>query len=221
MSADSSDSSGPLQKVLVATRSAHKLREIRALLRDVEGVEWVSLDQMGIAPSEEEESIEAFDTFEANALAKARWFQQKSGLPTLADDSGLVVDALEGRPGVYSRRFAPGFEERPSEEQDEANNLYLLELLGELDLAKRSARYVCVAALVLSEGEEWCVRGEAEGLILGRPRGWGGFGYDPLFFDPASGRTFAELAPEEKDARSHRGHAFRLLRDELIRGRTR
>jgi XTP/dITP diphosphohydrolase len=210
----------PLRKVLVATRSLHKLKEIRALLRDVEGIEWVSLDQIGIRPSDEEEGIEAFDTFEANALAKARWFRDASGLPTLADDSGIEVDALHGRPGVHSRRFAPGHETRPSNEQDEANNLYLLELLGDLDLARRTARYVCVAALALPNGDEFSVRGEAEGLILGRPRGWGGFGYDPLFFDPPSGRTFAEITPEEKDARSHRGHAFRLLRDELIRGRT-
>lgn len=197
--------------MLVATRSGHKLREIRAILRGVSGLGLVSPDDVGIPSSSDEADIEVHDTFEENARAKARWFHQRSGLPTLADDSGLEVDALEGRPGVRSKRFAPTGRELRGKELDEANNLYLLELLGDRPINERTGRYVCVAVLHRDGSEEIVVRGEAEGLLLGRPRGWGGFGYDPLFLDPALGRTFAELTPEEKHARSHRGKAFRAL----------
>ncbi len=203
-------------RVLAATRSGHKLREIRTILRDVPGLTLVSPEQVGLSPDPEEDGIEAWETFEENARAKARWFHHRTGLPALADDSGLVVDALDGRPGVHSKRFAPARDELEGEALDEANNLHLLDLLGDLPLARRTARYVCVAVLCRGSGDEVVVRGEAEGLILGRPRGWGGFGYDPLFLDPASGRTFAELSPEEKDQRSHRGRAFRSLARHLV-----
>ncbi len=202
-------------KVLVATRSAHKLREIRTILREIPALALVSPDQVGLAPQPEEEGIEVGETFEENARAKARWFHERTGLPTLADDSGLVVDALDGRPGVHSKRFAPAGEGLDGEARDEANNLHLLDLLADLPLPRRTGRYVCVAVLYRSPGDEVVVQGEAEGLILGRPRGWEGFGYDPLFLDPASGRSFAELSPEEKDERSHRGRAFRALERHL------
>ena len=202
-------------KLLVATRSAHKLGEIRAILRDVGRLSLVDLNDVGFAPSPEEEGIEAYETFSENALAKARYFAEKTGLPTVADDSGLVVDALGGRPGVHSKRFAPGGKELSSEDRDRANNEHLLELLGDRPLAERTARYVCVAALVDDSADPIQARGEAEGLILGRPRGYGGFGYDPLFYDQALGRTFAELTPREKDERSHRGRAFRRLATDL------
>lgn len=198
-------------KLLVATRSGHKLREIRTILREVPGLELISPDEAGIPPSPDEEDIEIHGTFEGNARAKARWFHERSGLPTLADDSGLVVDALGGRPGVHSKRFAPSAGHLHGTALDEANNLHLVELLGDRAIAERTGRYVCVAVLRRPTGEEVVVRGEAEGLLLGRPQGWGGFGYDPLFHDPILGRTFAELSPEEKDSRSHRGKAFRGL----------
>ncbi len=204
-------------RVLVATRSGHKLREIRTILREVPELELLSPEELGIPPSPEEEGIEAFSTFEENARAKARWFHIRSGgFPTLADDSGLEVDALEGSPGVHSKRFAPEQAELTGQELDEANNLHLLHLLGDLPLAERTGRYVCVAVLHRGPGEEVVVRGEAEGLLLGRPQGWEGFGYDPLFLDPRLGLTFAEITPSEKDARSHRGKAFRELATHLL-----
>lgn len=204
-------------KILVATRSGHKLREIRAILRDVPGIRLVAPGQVGLAPEPEEAGIEAFDTFEANARAKAEWFRERSGLPALADDSGLVVDALGGEPGVRSKRFAPVREDVDPDERDRANNEYLVRRLGDRPLPERTARYVCVAVLDFGEGDAVVCRGEAEGLILGLGRGRGGFGYDPLFFDPELGRTFAEIEPAEKDARSHRGKAFRALAREIAR----
>lgn len=197
-------------KVVAATRSAHKLAEIRRILGGVPGLVLVDPAGVGVPPSPEEEGIEVFDTFEQNAVAKARWFHERTGLPALADDSGLVVDALGGAPGVRSRRFAP-VETGDADTQDRANNEHLLALLGDRPLPERTARYVCVAALVAPGRAPLVRRGEAEGLILGAPRGWGGFGYDPLFYDQALGATFAEIAPEVKNARSHRGAAFRAL----------
>ncbi|RMH11076.1 MAG: non-canonical purine NTP pyrophosphatase [Gemmatimonadetes bacterium] len=195
--------------LLVATRSAHKLAEIRRILGGVPWVRVVDPGALGIEPSPAEDDLEPYDTFEENARSKAAYFRALSGLPTVADDSGIVVDALGGRPGVRSKRFAPdtGLE---GEARDRANNEHLLELLGARPLPERTAHYVCVAALDLGARTE-LFRGEAHGLVLGRPRGWGGFGYDPLFFDEELGRTFAELAPDEKHRRSHRGRAFRAL----------
>lgn len=198
-------------RVLVATRSGDKLREIRAILRGVESLTLLDLSDAGISPSEEEEGIECHESFAANATAKAEYFHRLSGLPTIADDSGLVVDALNGRPGVRSKRFAPDSEGLSSSDRDRANNEYLLHLLGDRELSGRSARYVCIAAFIGESGECQVIEGVAEGLILGRPQGRSGFGYDPLFFDPALGKSFADLSPDEKDARSHRGKAFRSL----------
>jgi XTP/dITP diphosphohydrolase len=202
-------------RLLVATRSGPKLREIRAILRGVPGLQIVDLNDAGIPPSPEEDGIEKFQTFEENAIAKARYFHERSGLPTVADDSGICVDALDGAPGVRSRRFAPGTAALAPEDVDRANNEQLLRLLGDLDLARRTAHYACVAALVRKGAPPVAFEGRADGLILGHPRGKGGFGYDPLFFDPPSGLTFAELTPAEKDARSHRGAAFRALAEFL------
>jgi len=201
-------------KVLVATRSAHKLGEIRRILGEVPGLELVDPGAVGIPPSVDEEEIESFETFEENAVAKARYFHRLSGLPALADDSGLEVDALGGAPGVRSKRFAPDAPEE-GDARDRTNNLHLLALLGDTPLARRKARYVCAAALVSGEGAPVVVRGEVEGLILGIPRGRGGFGYDPLFYHQESGCTFGELSPAAKHQLSHRGQAFRLMASPL------
>lgn len=206
-------------KLLLATRSAHKVTEIRHIFRRLPGcrdVELLDLDAAGVTPSADEEELEPYETFRENAASKARYFRAMTGLPTVADDSGLEVDALGRRPGVRSKRFSPEAGRLTGEELDRANNRHLLELLGDLPLPERTARYVCVAVLDAGEGEESrAFRGEAPGLILGRPRGRGGFGYDPLFYDPALGRTFAEIDREEKNERSHRGEAFRKVAGHL------
>ena len=149
-------------------------------------------------------------TFADNARKKALHYSRFTDGSVLADDSGLAVDALRGAPGIKSRRFAG-----PAA-TDADNNVKLLGLLSAVPAAKRTARFVC--ELVLARGGELRAqfRGVAEGLILSEPRGEGGFGYDPLFLDPETGKTFAELLPEEKLARSHRGRAFRALLDWLL-----
>lgn len=197
-------------RLLVATRSGHKLAEIRQILDDVAGLEVLGLDEAGVAYQADEEALEPHATFEENARSKALYFHERSGgLPTVADDSGLEVDALGGEPGVRSKRFAPGNDE--GEARDRANNAWLLERLAGVAEDGRTARYVCAVALVERGREPVVLRGEAPGRILDAPRGTGGFGYDPLFFDPALGRTFAEISASEKHARSHRGAAFRAL----------
>ncbi len=205
-----------MTELVLATRSAHKLREIRAILRSVPDLTVIDLEAAGVPYDPAEEELEPYDTFEENARSKARYFFERSGRPTVADDSGLEVDALGGAPGVRSKRFSPD-QHLEGEELDRANVEHLIERLGELPLAKRTARYVCVAALVTHEGE-WTFQGEAPGLILGRPQGWGGFGYDPVFFQPELGKTFAQISEAEKNARSHRGRAFRALAEHLAGG---
>jgi XTP/dITP diphosphohydrolase len=197
-------------RLLVATRSAHKMAEIRQILSDVPGLMVLDLDQAGIAPDPAEDDIEAFDTFEENALAKAEHFFGLAGMPTVADDSGISVDALGGAPGVRSKRFAPdtGLD---GQQRDDANNRYLVEKLEGVDPADRTAHYVCVAALVDGDGEPILLRGEAPGVVLDEPRGGGGFGYDPFILDTELGITFAEMSPEQKNTRSHRGAAFAAL----------
>lgn len=197
-------------KLVVATRSAHKMEEIRRILADVPDLELLDLSEAGVAYEPAEEELEPFETFEENAASKARWFHARTGLPTVADDSGLQVDALHGGPGVHTKRFAPGagLEGR---ERDAANNHHLVSLLEGVPPAGRGAAYVCVAVLVDGTSPEVTVRGEARGVIVAEPRGDGGFGYDPHFLDPELGRTFAEIGPDEKNARSHRGRAFRAL----------
>ena len=200
--------------LLVATRSVHKMAEIRKILQLVPDLRVLDLDQAGVTYSAAEEDLEPYETFEENAVSKATYFQKVSGMPTVADDSGIAVDALDGAPGVRSKRFAP---ERglDGEERDRSNNAHLLELLGDRPAEERMARYVCVAALASGGGDITILRGEAPGLIALAPKGDGGFGYDPLFFDPELGRTFGEISPEEKHARSHRGVAFRALGEHL------
>ncbi len=197
-------------RLVVATRSQHKMREIREILSDVAGLEILSLDEAGIHYSPEEEKLEPFGTFEENARSKASYFRQRTTLPTVAEDSGLEVDALNGGPGVRTKRFAPG-EDLDGEARDRANNAYLLELMAGRPPEERGGRYVCVAALALTPNKIECFRGEVPGQVLEAPRGASGFGYDPVMFHQASHRSFAELTPEEKNALSHRGQAFRAM----------
>ena len=200
-------------KLLLATRSAHKAREVARILRDGRRGDFrlATLDDVAIPYSPVEESLEPFDTFEENAASKARYFARLSGLPTVADDSGIEVDALGGRPGVRTKRFAPPGR-YPDLSRDEANNRYLLERLEHVPARERGARYVCVASFIdPSSGETAHFRGEAPGRILREGRGTGGFGYDPIFQDDELQRTFAELTEAEKNARSHRGKAFRAF----------
>ncbi len=178
------------------------------------GLELVDLDDVGVSPGPEEDELEPYETFEENALSKARHFHGLTGLATVADDSGLEVDALGGAPGVRTKRFAPG-DDLEGLARDLANNRYLVEKLADVQPEKRTARYVCVAALVEEGREPVLLRGEAPGRVVDEPRGSGGFGYDPHIFDPGFGGTFAEMEPAEKNARSHRGKAFRALAETL------
>lgn len=199
--------------LLVATRSPDKLHELRSLLGDL--AELRSLADAGVEPAPEEEGIERFETFAENALAKARYFHRRTGLATLADDSGLCVEALGGAPGVHSRRFAPrDWADRLGD--DAANNAWLLDRLRRVPAGGRSARYRCALALVEGEGREMVAEGEVEGRIGVAPRGVGGFGYDPLFVVAGPDRTFAELPPEVKGRLSHRARAARALRERLL-----
>ncbi len=197
--------------ILIATRSEGKRRELLALLAPLGG-HLVTLDEAGIAASPDEDTIESYETFEENALAKARWFHARSGLPCVADDSGLAVDALDGRPGVRSKRWS-GRNDLTGRALDTANNELLVQSLAAADASGahgRAARFVCAGAYVDSAGEYVC-RGETVGFILDEPRGDDGFGYDPYFWSPELGRTFAEASIEQKAAVSHRGRAMRAL----------
>jgi XTP/dITP diphosphohydrolase len=201
--------------LVLATRSTHKMQEIRKLLEGVPDLRVLDLTEAGVQYDPAEEALEPYDTFEENASSKASYFQRITGMPTVADDSGIEIDLLGGAPGVRSKRFAPdrgltGFA------LDQANNEHLLTSLADAPPAERTGRYVCVA--VLDRGDPdgtTIVRGEVAGRILSAPKGSGGFGYDPLFLDEELGRTFAEITPEEKNARSHRGKAFRALAERL------
>lgn len=201
-----------MTRVLVATRSAGKQAEFRSLLA-VPGVSIVFLDEFGLFESHLEHDLERFDTFFENARAKAAWFARLSGLPTLGDDSGLEVDALNGLPGVRSRRFAGavGVDSVVSA----ANNQALLERLRGVPLAGRRARFRCVLVLVDPDGREEVTEGTTPGRILDAPRGSGGFGYDPLFFSEALGQTFGEASADAKHRVSHRGRAARAMREIL------
>ena len=187
------------------------MQEIRKILEVVPSLRVLNLIEAGVRYDAAEEELEPYDTFEENAASKASYYQKMTGLPTVADDSGIEIDLLGGAPGVRSKRFAPdrGLADLAL---DQANNEHLLASLGDALPAERTGRYVCVAVLDRGDPDDvMIVRGEAPGLILSTPRGSEGFGYDPLFLDEELGKTFAEIAPEEKNARSHRGKAFRAL----------
>jgi len=187
----------PRRRLLVATGSAHKLIELQRLFGDLP-IDLVTLRDVGIT----DESPEDGATFEENALQKARWYAQASGEWTLADDSGLEVAALNGAPGVYTRRYA-------GVNATDVQNYEKL-LAATVGVADRTARFVCTMALIDPiNGSERTFRGECSGTLTTAPRGEFGFGYDPIF--EVDGRTMAERAPEEKDALSHRGRAAALV----------
>jgi XTP/dITP diphosphohydrolase len=196
--------------ILLATRSTGKLRELHALFREY-GYPAIDLEGAGIPEHADEDGLEAYDTFELNALAKAHYFARLSGMPVVADDSGLEVRALGGRPGVHSKRWSarPGLS---GHALDQANNQRLVTELAAVD--DRAARYVCVAAYV-DGPREMFRRGEVNGEIVLDPRGEGGFGYDPFFFSPELGCTFGEAALAAKGEVSHRARAFRALLDAM------
>ena len=201
--------------LLLATRSEGKLRELKPIFAAA-GLTLVSLDELEIDESAEENDLEPYATFEENALSKARYFYEVSGgIPTVADDSGLEVDALSGQPGVKSKRWS-GRNDLRGVALDEANNAALL--LSLAGMSNTAARYVCAAAFV-AVGVEVTTRGITEGSILATPRGTGGFGYDPYFLSAELGRTFGETSVEEKQRVSHRGRAFRELLARIESGR--
>ena len=202
------------QVLLLATRSAGKLRELHEIFAEF-GLEVTDVTSLGIPETPAEDQLERFETFEENALAKARYFFDVSGgLPTFGDDSGMCVDALGGEPGVYSKRWS-GSEGLQREALDAANNAKLVSRMAD---ARRSqgkeftdtGRYVSVAAFTDHLGVEMR-RGEVEGRVLQHPRGTGGFGYDPYFEAPDLGGTFAESSIQNTARNSHRSRAFRAL----------
>lgn len=206
-----------MARLLVATRNPGKVREIREILSGHPRFSVVGLDDLGIDETPEEDALEVFETFEENALAKARYFAAKTGVLTLADDSGICVDALDGAPGVRSRRFA-GEEEARGLKQDEANNAHLLRLLANVPPERRTAHYIAAVALADASGREEVFVGRCDGVVIDTPRGTGGFGYDPLFYMPDEGMTMAELPPERKNEISHRGRGVRLAVNALLSG---
>ena len=200
-------------KLLVATRSAGKQREIRRLLAGAD-VDVVFPDEAGVVESTEEARLELGESFSANARAKAEYFAKQTGLPTVADDSGLEVIALGGEPGVRSKRWAG--QTGPESVVDAANNAMLLQRLRGAPAVKRRARYRCVLVFYRTpKAFPETYEGVCNGSILEEPRGAGGFGYDPLFLSDELGKSFGEATPEEKDSVSHRARAFRALRAAL------
>ena len=196
--------------VVLATRSEGKLRELRPLFAGA-GLAVHDLREAGVTVSPDEEAIEVFDTFEANALAKARYFQALTGRPTVADDSGLEVEVLQWAPGVRSKRWS-GRRDLEGQALDDANNAKLLAAVQ--GMTEPRARYVCVAAFC-DGTREVVVRGETMGIIVSDARGGEGFGYDPYFLSAELGATFGESSREAKERVSHRGRAFRALLERL------
>ena len=199
--------------IVVATRNAGKLRELAPLFRAA-GLDAVDLAAAGSpAARDDEAGVEAYATFAENALAKARYFHRALGLACVADDSGLEVVALGGRPGVRSRRWAE--DEGAAGDETAANNACLVRAMrGVVD---RRARFVCAAAYC-DDARELCVTGVVDGEITGEPRGRAGFGYDPYFFVPALAKTLAEASLDEKQRVSHRAAAVRALIAQIRRG---
>ena len=197
---------------MLASRNAKKLAELRRVLQPiVTGIEVLGLDDV----PDFDEPAETEPTFEGNALIKARACWQASGLPSLADDSGICVDALNGMPGVLSARWSGPAPGRSRAEADAANNALLLAQLADVPDVRRGGQFVCAVALVRTDGTEVVEQGILRGRILRAEQGAGGFGYDPLFVADGNAASNAELLPQEKDAISHRGKALRAIAPHL------
>ena len=194
-----------MMKVVLASKNAHKLQEISKITEKFD-MELVLESQVGVDIDVEETG----STFEENSFIKAEAVMKATGLPALADDSGIAVDALNGEPGIYSARY--GFD--PS--LDDWGRLeLLLKNMEQVPEGSRQAQFVCVITLVTPEGQVIQARGEAHGELLRQPAGEGGFGYDPIFYYPPLGKSFAELSPEEKNQVSHRAQALKLFYEKL------
>ena len=194
-----------MDKIVFATANEGKVKEIKEILGDFP-IEVVSMKEMGITADIEENGA----TFEENSLIKARALVKLTGLPALADDSGLEVDYLNGEPGIYSARYLGR-----DTDYDYKNN-YIIDKLSGAKGEERSARFVCVISLVLPDGREFVERGVVEGLIGYEQKGENGFGYDPIFYLPEYGKTSAELPPEEKNRISHRGKALTAMKKLIV-----
>ena len=193
-------------KVVLASKNPHKLVEISRITEKF-GFELVLQSQLGVDIDVEETGT----TFEENSFLKADAVMKATGLPALADDSGIAVDALNGEPGIYSARY--GFDDSLD---DWGRLLLLLKNTEHVPDGQRQAKFVCVITMVTPEGEKIQVRGEIHGELLRAPRGENGFGYDPIFYYPPLGKTTAELSAEEKNRVSHRGVALKLLNEKLM-----
>ncbi len=191
-----------MDKIAFATTNAGKIKEIKEILADFD-VEVASMKEMNITADIEENGA----TFEENSLIKARAVSKLTGLPALADDSGLEVDYLNGEPGIYSARYLGR-----DTDYDYKNN-YIIDKLKEAKGEERSARFVCVISLVLPDGREFVKKGVMEGRIGYEIKGENGFGYDPIFFLPEYGKTSAEISAEEKNKISHRGKALSAMKE--------
>ena len=194
-----------MYRMILASGNAHKLEEIQAILKDFD-IDLVSMADVGLKGYE---IIEDGDTFEANAMIKAKAVMNKLGVDAIADDSGLMVDYLSGAPGIYSARYSG------ENATAESNNVKLKEALKDVPDSKRTARFVSVISVAFADGRELTVRGECEGIIGYAEKGNQGFGYDPLFIVPDKNLTFAEISSEEKNAISHRANALEKLKVEL------
>ncbi len=192
-------------KMILASQNKHKLKEIEKITSNF-GINLITMDEAGLGDMD---VIEDTDTFEGNSEKKAREVMEASGLSSIADDSGLMVDAIGGAPGVYSARFSG-----PGATYD-SNNKKLLEMMKDVPMEKRTARFVSVVTAVFTDGRKIVARGEIEGIIAFEESGKGGFGYDPLFYVPEKGKTFAELSEDEKNSISHRANALVLFRELL------
>ena len=192
-------------KVVLASKNKHKLVEISKITEKF-GIELVLQSELGIDIDVEETGT----TFEENSFLKAEAVMKASGLPALADDSGIAVDALNGEPGIYSARY--GFDESLD---DWGRLLLLLKNTEHVPDGQRQAQFVCVITMVTPEGQVIQARGEIHGELTREARGENGFGYDPIFFYPPLGKTTAELSPEEKNEVSHRGNALKLFYEKM------
>ena len=192
-------------KVVLASKNKHKLIEISKITEKF-GIELVLQSELGVDIDVEENGT----TFEENSYIKAEAVMKASGLPALADDSGIAVDALNGEPGIYSARY--GFDDTLD---DRGRMLLLLKNTEHVPDGQRQAKFVCVITMVTPQGQTIQARGEVHGQLTREPRGENGFGYDPIFFYPPAGCTTAELPPEQKNAISHRANALKLFYEKM------